>query len=113
YIATDLAHRSWLALLRKNSQEGQRLLKLAFQANPKDRWISYAVADATLANYEASRPEGISEKSVLESVLKIRPDHAEALKRLWQLAELEGNAEAAQQYKKRFAELSPLDTLLQ
>ena len=112
YIATDLAHRSWLALLRNNSQEGQRLLKLAFQANPKDRWISYAVADATLANYEASRPEGISEKSVLESVLKIRPDHAEALKRLWQMAKAEGHTKAAQHYKKRFAELSPLDSSL-
>lgn len=113
YIATDLAHRSWLALLQDKSQEGQRLLKLAFQANPNDRWISYAVADATLANYEVSRPEGISEKSVLESVLNIRPDHAEALKRLWQLAEAEGNANAAQQYRQRFAELSPLDTMLQ
>jgi len=112
FIATDLAHRSWLALLRNNSQEGQRLLKLAFQANPSDRWISYAVADATLANYETNRPEGISEKAILESVLKIRPDHAEALRRLWQLAAAEGNLETAQQYKKRFAELSPLDAQL-
>ncbi|MEJ2180247.1 MAG: fused MFS/spermidine synthase, partial [Gammaproteobacteria bacterium] len=94
YIATDLAHRSWLALLRNNPR------------------ICYAVADATLANYEANQPEGVSEKSVLESVLKIRPDHAEALKRLWQLSEAEGNTETARQYKKRFAELSPLDSLI-
>ncbi|WP_455208293.1 fused MFS/spermidine synthase [Kaarinaea lacus] len=112
YIATELAHRSWLALLHNNSNEGQRLLKLAYQANPKDHWISYAVADATLANYEIARPAGISEKTILESVLKIRPDHAEALKRMWLLEEEGGNTEAAKQYRKQFADLSPLDKAL-
>ena len=113
FIGTELAHRSWLALLQNNAEEGQRLLRLAYQANPGDHWISYAVADATLANYEATRPSGISEKTMLESVLRIRPDHAEALKRMWQLEEEGGNAEVALQYKKQFAELSPLDNALQ
>ncbi len=113
FIATELAHRSWLALLQNNSSEGQRLLKLAFQANPGDHWISYAVADATLANYAVTRPAVISEKNVLESVLKIRPDHADALKRMWKLEEEGGNTESAQQYKKQFAEVSPLDKALQ
>jgi spermidine synthase len=113
YIATELAHRSWLAMLQNNSREGQRLLRLAFQANPNDHWISYAVADATLANYDVTRPAMISEKSVLESVLKIRPDHADALKRMWQLEEEGGNTESAQRYKKQFADVSPLDNALQ
>jgi len=112
YIATELAHRSWLAMLRNNASEGQRLLRLAYQANPADHWISYAVADATLANFEVAKPAGISEKTILESVLRIRPDHAEALKRMWQLEEEGGNFEAAMQYKKQFAELSPLDKAL-
>jgi|GEM_PF-244536 len=113
YIATELAHRSWLAMLQNDASEGQRLLKLAFQANPSDHWISYAVADATLANYEVARPPGVSERTILESVLRIRPDHAEALKRMWQLEEEGGNTESALQYKKQFAELSPLDKALQ
>ena len=98
--------------MQNNAEEGQRLLRLAYQASPGDHWISYAVADATLANYEATRPPGISEKTILESVLRIRPDHAEALKRMWQLEEEGGNAEVALQYKRQFAELSPLDKAL-
>jgi len=113
YIATELAHRSWLAMLQNNSNEAHRLLKLAYQANPSDHWISYAVADATLVNYEMTRPAGISEKAILESVLKIRPDHPDALKRMWRLEEEGGNAESAQRYKIKFAELSPLDKALQ
>ncbi|WP_455223174.1 fused MFS/spermidine synthase [Kaarinaea lacus] len=112
YIATELAHRSWLAMLRNNAGEAQRLLRLAYQANPSDHWISYAVADATLENYDMVRPPGITEKSILQSVLKIRPDHAEALKRLWLLEAEGGNIDAAKQYKKQFAELSPLDNAL-
>ena len=112
YIATELAHRSWLALLQKKYNEGQRLLKLAYQANPKDRWIGFAVADATLSNYEMTQPKGISEKTILESILKIRHDHAEVLKRLWRIAEREGNDDAAKTYKSRFAQLSPLDSSL-
>jgi len=112
YIATELAHRSWLAMLQNNAREAQRLLKLAYQANPNDHWISYAVADASLENYDVYKPPGVSEKSILKSVLKIRPDHSEALKRLWLLEAEEGNMDTAKQYKKRFAELSPLDNSL-
>ncbi|NOZ54382.1 MAG: spermine synthase [Gammaproteobacteria bacterium] len=112
YVATELAHRSWLALLQQKNQEGQRLLKLAYQANPKDRWIGFAIADASLASYDSNRPVGLSEREVLQSVLKIRPDHVEALKRLWQLALNEGDSEQARRYYAQLAKLSPLDGFL-
>jgi len=112
YIATELAQRSWLALLQKKNSEGQRLLKLAFQANPRDRWIGMAVADASLENYDLSKPDDVSEEKVLQAVLKIRSDHANALKRLWKLYEQNDDEEKAQEYKLRFEKLSPYDISL-
>jgi spermidine synthase len=112
YIGTELAHRSWLALLQKKNNEGHRLLKLAYQANPRDRWISTAVADATLENYDAAPPKNVSEVDVLESILRIRPDHPNALKRLWVINKNSGNTEEAQKYKIRFAKVSPLNKAL-
>jgi spermidine synthase len=108
YVATEHAQRSWLALLQRQQERGQHLLRLAYQANPRDRWIGFAVADATLENYDVMQPPGVSERDVLESVLRIRPDHAEALKRLWFLEKRRGNADKARTYRRRFAEVSPL-----
>ncbi|MCF6336649.1 MAG: fused MFS/spermidine synthase [Gammaproteobacteria bacterium] len=113
YIATELAHRSWLALLHGNAIENQRLLPLAYRANPKDRWVGFALADAVLQGRAAAQARGLSEQQLLESVLRIRPDHTEALRRLWELAELAGNSEQAAVYRQRFAVLSPLNSALQ
>lgn len=112
YVATELAHRSWLALLRKRYREGQRLLKLAYQANPADRWISFAVADAALESYDSAQPAGVSELEALQSILRICPDHPQVLKRLWLLEERQGNLEKALQYRAQFSQLSPLDSAI-
>lgn len=112
FIATELTHRSWLALLREQYAEGQRLLPLAYQANPKNRWVGFALADAVLQDRAAARERGLNEQQILESVLRIRPDHVEALRRLWHLAEADGNSEQAADYRKRLSILSPLDSEL-
>lgn len=112
YAATELAHRSWLALLQEQSAEGQRLLPLAYQANPKDRWVGFALADAVLIDRAAAQARGLSEQQLLEAVLRIRPDHIEALRRLWHLSESSGNTAQASLYRHRLAELSPLDSEL-
>ena len=112
YAATELAHRSWLALLRDQGAEGRRLLPLAYQANPKDRWVGFALADAVLVDRAAAEARGVSEQQLLESVLRIRPDHIEALRRLWHLEESAGNTAKANHYRQRFAALSPLDSEL-
>jgi len=109
FIGTELAHRSWLALLRQQAQQGERLLKLAYQANPKDRWVGFAVADQVMASLEAGRIANVSEQKVLESVLRIRPDHPEALKRLWRIAQNKGDKVKAQNYRMRLRAVSPLD----
>lgn len=107
YAATELAHRSWLALLRQKVAEGQRLLRFAYQANPIDRWIAFAVADGVLSGLEKATI--YDEKQVLQSVLKIRPDHATALKKLWLLERASGNQILASQYKQRLKTVNPFD----
>jgi len=110
YAGTELAHRSWLALLQGRTVEGQRLLPLAYQANSKDRWIGFALADGVLADRAAARARGLSERQLLESVLRIRPDHTEALRGLWHLAEAAGETSQATLYRGRLEALSPLDS---
>ena len=109
YAATDLAYRSWVALLTQQDAEGQRLLPLAYQANPKDRWIGFAIADGILADPNAAKSRGISNQQLLETILRIRPDHTDAIRALWQLEREAGNSAKAEFYRARLAELSPLD----
>ncbi|MCK4587060.1 MAG: fused MFS/spermidine synthase, partial [Gammaproteobacteria bacterium] len=110
YAGTELAHRSWLALLQGRTVEGQRLLPLAYQANSKDRWIGFALADGVLADRAAAKARGLDERQLLESVLRIRPDHTEALRGLWHLAEAAGETSQATLYRGRLEALSPLDS---
>ena len=112
YIGTDLGHRSWLALLFQQSKEGQRLLKLAYQANPNDKWIGFAVVDASLANFDINPSPDVAEQQLLESLLKVRPDHPEVLKRLYNLAVTENDTNRASGYRDRLSQLSPYDNSL-
>jgi hypothetical protein len=65
-----------------------------------------------LENYDITRPADISELAVLESILKIRPQHPITLKRLWEFYEKNGNDEKAQLYRKKFEAVSPFDKSL-
>ncbi len=109
YAAVELGHQSWLAYLQDKKQQGQRLLQLAYQANPADRWIGFAVADGAMASLAESPQLDITQREALLAVLKVRPDHVEALRRLWQLEASEGNQETAESYRRKLLLLSPLD----
>lgn len=110
YAATDLAYQRWLAIFGQQPEKGQQLLPLAYQANPADRWIGFALADGVLADREAARQRGVSDRRLLESALKIRPDHVEAIRELWHLSQAAGDTVQADTYRARLAVLSPLDS---
>jgi spermidine synthase len=112
YIATDLAQRGWLASLQGQTQEEQKLLRLAFEANPQDRWIGFAIADRMYAGIDQIVAQGMEKASALQKILKVRPDHPEALKDLWQLEEKRGHAVQASEYRERFRMISPLSAAL-
>jgi spermidine synthase len=72
YIATDLAMRSWLADLRGHDGRSQRLIRLAYNANPLDRWTGSSLADKMLASLPGAIENGFSEREALQRILKIR-----------------------------------------
>jgi len=108
YVATELALRSWIAELKGDVRQAQKLLQLAYQANPKDRWISGALADRMFAGLQAMVDQGADPRNALEAILYIRSDHVEALRALWQLEQAEGNQPRAEEYRRKLQVLSPL-----
>ncbi len=112
YVATELALRSWVAELKGDVRQAQKLLQLAYQANPKDRWVSGALADRMYAGLQAMVEQGADPRNALEAILYIRSDHVEALRALWQLEQTEGNQLRADEYRQKLQVLSPLDAAL-
>ena len=109
YVASFLAVRSWvMALSGDNSGQPQRLMRLAYEANPRDRWIGFDLADNMLATLPQAVERGIDKRSALHTILQIRPDHAEVLRALWQLEKDAGNHQAAAEYQARLNVISPL-----
>ncbi len=108
YAATDLMARSWLAAMEGNSFEANKMMRLAYLANPKDRWVDYALADAMLSTLAQARAQGYSEGEALEKILAVSPSHVEAWRALWRLQRQAGDP-LAQQSRARLLGLSPLD----
>jgi len=112
YVSTELALRAWVAELKGDVRQGQKLLQLAYQANPKDRWVSGALADRMFAGLQAMTEQGADPRNALEAILYIRPDHVEALRSLWRLEQAEGNEARADEFRRMLQDLSPLDAEL-
>jgi len=106
--ATELMVRSLLAATQGASEQANRLMYLAYQANQKDRWIAYAMADTMLTSLAQARQRGMSEENALEQIVHLNPQHVESLRALWRIKRQAGNAEA-EPLRKRLLELSPLD----
>ncbi len=113
FIATELGHRAWLAEFQGRAGEAQRLMQLAYQANPRDHWISSAIADRMYASLDQMAARGVDQEEGLKTILQINPDHVESLKALWQLLLARGKGSEAAQYRQRLVLLSPLDRALE
>ena len=100
--------RSELASWQGSPLEADHLLGLAYEADPHDRWIDYAVSDRLLANVDAAPERGLSRQELLQKILLINPWSVEAWRALWILQRAHGDAAAAAS-RARILELSPLD----
>ena len=109
YAASELMVRSWLAAYQGAPQQAGRLMYSAAQANPKDRWIAYALADSMLDSMAQAQARGLSENEALQRILHVNPQHVETLRALWHLQLKTGDAQAATT-RMRLLELSPLDS---
>ena len=108
YGATELMVRSWLAATQGATQPANKLMYLAYQANPKDRWIAYALADSMFSSLAQAREHGMNEQDALLQILHLNPLHVESVRALWRLKRQTGDAQA-ESLRKRLLELSPLD----
>lgn len=108
YVASELLTQSWLAAARGLMQQSSQLIHFAYQANPKDRWIAYALADSMFLSLAQAREHGLSEKEALQKILRINPYHVEAVRALWRIERNAGDAHAKLS-RARLLELSPLD----
>ncbi len=82
YAANNLYYQSWMTYFAGKQGESQRLLSMAYAANPDDQWAGFGMADAMFSNLEQAGEQGISKKDALLKILSIRPDHLSALKLL-------------------------------
>lgn len=108
YAATELMGRSWIATMQGDGEEASRLIQGAYQANPKDRWVEYALADRMFSSMAQVSRYGMSEKSALLRILSVNPWHAEALRALWKLQRSQGDP-IAKNTRERLLAISPLD----
>jgi spermidine synthase len=108
YAGTELLARSEVAGWQDSALEADRLLGLAYEADPHDRWIDYAVSERLLASIDAAPGRGISRQAFLQKILRINPWSADAWRALWILQRAHGDADAAAS-RAHVLELSPLD----
>lgn len=109
YVATELTVRAWIASIQGDEAKSVKLIWLAYQANPQDRWIANALADSMMQSRSAAGGQGLSAREALQRILKIDPDHVGALRALWHLERSAGNMQEAEHYRLRLLAVSPLD----
>ena len=109
YMGTELALRSWLARIQGRQVEANRLIRFAYQANPKDRWAGMTLADDMLATLPQALQHGMEKQQALLRIIDVRSDHVEALRGLWKLAQQNGDQALAETYLQQLRRLSPLD----
>jgi len=109
YGATELMVRSLLAASQGEAEPANRLMYLAYQANAKDRWIAYALADSMFSSLAQAREHGLSEQDALQQILQLNPQHVESLRALWRIKR-QTDVGQAELLRKRLLELSPLDS---
>jgi len=119
YIATELLVRSELINLGVNlgvrphagsdpKTEADKLMGMAHEANPRDRWAAYALADRLMDNLGGATAQGLTEEQALQKVLAINPWQVEAVRQLWHVQRAAGNPHA-ETTRARLRQLSPLD----
>jgi len=108
YIGTELLARSWVAAMRGQAGSAERLIGMAYEANPRDRWTAYALADLMLSRLDGAVARGLNRQQALQQLLQINPWQTEALRALWHEQIARGNPQA-ETTRQRLLELSPLD----
>ena len=119
-LSTDAMMHAWKVMFSGRPDRGSvsKFMQLAYQANPRDRWAGFAVADALADQLKHEKAQVkmqgktislLREKKTWQRVLAIRPDHVVALRMLWRIARKSGNAKQATGLFQRLRRLVPFD----
>jgi len=103
FRATDLSRQAMVARARQQELAAIRSIREAYQANPRDRWVGFALADLLL---QLPPPTQVDRQAWLERILAIRPDHMHALQQLYTLKKKQGKDQAVE-IEKRILRLHP------
>jgi len=109
YVASELAVQSWLASMAADAPRASQLTRLAFESNPRDRWVASSLADELFES--AAQAHELGERHALERILRIYPEHVESLRALWHLDRAGDPGHWAQTSRafERLRALAPLD----
>ncbi|MDQ6960008.1 MAG: fused MFS/spermidine synthase [Mariprofundaceae bacterium] len=113
-LSTDAMMHAWEGMFSGRSRSVSKFMQLAYQANPRDRWAGFAVADALADQLQHAKTHGKAafsprEKQAWERILAIRPDHVMALRMLWRIAGKEGDDKQEAIMFQRLQRLVPFD----
>ncbi len=106
YVASELAVQSWLAALDGDGARARQLTRLAFESNPADHWIASDLADDLYA--QAVQDGSRDTPGTLERILRVFPQHVDALRALWH-RERSGGGKGAGEALARLRAVVPLD----
>jgi spermidine synthase len=108
YIGTELLARSWVAAMRGQANQADRLIGMAYEANPHDRWTAYALSDLMLSRLDGAVARGLDRQQALQKLLRMNPWQTDALRALWHDQVRRGDP-LAEATRLRLLQLSPLD----
>ena len=108
YIGTELMARSWVAAMRGQANQADRLIGMAYAANPHDRWTAYALSDLMLSRLDGAVARGLDRQQALQKLLQMNPWQTDALRALWREQVSRGDPQA-EATRLRLLQLSPLD----
>jgi len=107
-VGSALDVRLWLAELAGNDRRAVEMARLAYRANPKNRWPGFALADRMFDSLAHAAPDGLSRRQALQRILALRPDHEGALRAMYKLEQQAGHTQAATALQRRLKLISPL-----
>jgi spermidine synthase len=107
YLGAGLAMQGWLAALEDQADIATQRLSLAYESNPREHWVASALADRMFDQAQERRLP--LDRAALARILRVFPEHVEALRALWHLDRAAGDPAAAAQDLERLRAVAPLD----
>ncbi|NDU85574.1 MAG: spermine synthase [Ferrovum sp.] len=109
YQATHHLVQSWRDRMTGREGEASRLVRLAFELNPADHWVGYALSDEVLAQMGEARLPAVQREQVVAKLAQRFPWQTDVLRTLWHLQMEQQDRDGAEMTRQALLQSSPLD----